>query len=854
MRLRRTHGAVTAADPVTASRRLLLGALIGGAGLVAWDAPRAQDAAAPAGEPVAQAPAAEAPAAAEMPTTQVPAADTQAASEATPEILPTIPVPGEGPPPMPEAEPTPGTLETIVVTAQKREENLLDVPISIQAFSAEDLQARGITDESALQLATPGLSVDEQAQFTTIFLRGVGSDAFLMADPSVAYYVDGIYFPFSQGQAQDFGAVERVEVLKGPQGTLFGRNAVGGAINVITRDPSFKNSETQVSAGYGSRDNFETHAYQSVPIADWLAISAGGYYTDGDHYMKGLAAGEPLGPERSRGGRVKVRLAPLDSLDIVVAALRNEQTGVGSVFTLNNAPTAAFGCETAPLPTCIQPQTGYTGELSEPTSLKFRNTVYYGQARWETPLFDVKVLGSNQKARSQFAYDFDGSPQALAAFEQKKNLADIETAELQLLSNDSTWGSDCFQWIVGGYYFHSKQGFDTANLKLLGLDLGDLQPGGISLPQPVIDLANSLGLPLPNGDVAFHAIIGTLSTSAFAQGTFKFTDWLSLTLGARYQDEARYLVKSDSCLYLADGGCLPIPGFSWKDQGDARDGDGNPVPIYDTTTTFKPKATVEFRPFSGDTLLYVTYQEALKSATYNAIGIYSPPTYVDPEKIEAWEVGIKTPLFNGNSALTVAAFDYQITDFQVQFISLFQGGAVSFENADAASIQGVDVDFITQVLPGSFDDLVFGIGASYLDSKYDDYTSASGFDPDNGQFSSDNDYTGNRIVRTPKWTSTATLSKAWNVPGGTLVLGGDAYYNDGFFYASSNAKNLAQDKYTVWGGRVSYRYDRWGLRATVFGRNLGDEKYSQGLIATDFGANVTLAAPRTVGLLLDWEL
>ena len=774
------------------------------------------------------------------------------ADPAAVEILPTIPVdlPRQQPEPGPEA-PVEFTLDTITVTAQKREENVIDVPFSVQAFSGEALAARGIEEPTDLQLATPGLSIDEQAQFTTIFLRGVGSDAFLMADPSVAYYVDGIYFPFSQGQSQDFGTVERVEVLKGPQGTLFGRNAVGGAINVITRDPSLREAQTLIRTGFSSRDTFDTDVYQGLPIADWLAIGVSGYYRDGDHYMSGEAAGRPLPRERSRGGRMKVRLAPLDALDIVLAAQRDEQSGSGSVFTLNNAPTRTFSCDgPLPLPICITPQTGYDGALSEPAFLRFRNTVYYGSARLETGWFDVKLLGSDQKARSVFAYDFDGSEQAIAAFDQKKNLADIETAELQILSNESTWGSDRFEWIVGAYYFHSKQGFDTANLKLLGLDLADLQPGGISLPQASIDALDALNLAFPNGDVAFHAIIGTLSKATFAQGTLHLTDWLALTLGGRYQDESRYLIQSDSGLYLSDGGFLTL--FDWMQTG-ARDAQGNTVPVHDTTTTFKPKATIELRPFADDLLVYLTWQQALKSATFNAIGIYQPPAYVDPEKLEAWEVGFKTPLFDGAAALSVAAFDYDISDFQVQFISLFQGGAVSFENADAASIQGIDFELSAQLFPERVEDLFVTLAGAYLDSKYDDYTSASGFDPEDGTFSSDNDYTGNRVVRTPKWTAAAGLNKACEVPGGKVELGADAYYNDGFFYASSNAGNLAQDPYWVWGARIGYRHARTGLRATVFGRNLGDEKYSQGLIATDFGANVTLAAPRTYGLQLDWS-
>lgn len=741
---------------------------------------------------------------------------------------------------------TDGGLATIVVTAQKREQRLQDVPGSVTAFSPAALDLRGVTDQNELEQLVPGLHVGEQAQFSTLYLRGVGSDAFLMADPSVASYVDGIYFPFAQGLSQDFGTVERVEVLKGPQGTLFGRNAVGGAINVITRDPSLSGHETELSVGFGSRNTREYRLYQNLALTDSLAIGLSGYLTDGVHYMRGTANDYPLGDEESRGIRGKLRWRPWERLDIVLTGLRVEQEGSGSVFQLNNAPTRVVGRTLLG----IQPQTGYEGDLSDAAFLDFTNEVVYGQITLELPWLDVKLLGSDQRAESVFTYDFDGSDRRAATFDQKLNFADVQSAELQLLSNAGTWGAQWLEWIVGGYYFKSAQGFDTANLTLLGLDLADFERGGISLPLFAIRALDELNIAFPNGDIAFHAITGTESLSAFAQATLHATDWLALTVGARYQDEERRMIRSDSGLAMSDGSFDVL--FNWNVLG-ARDGDGNPKPIQDTTTSFTPKYVVELRPFGPDTLIYASYQEALKSGTYNTVAIYQRPAYVEPEEIEAYEVGVKSTLLDGNLILAVAAYDYDITDFQVQFISLLKGGAVSFENADAASIRGVDVEATLRILPAWFDRLVLGLAGSWIDGTYDRYVNASGFDPDSGLFSADNDYTGNRVVRTPEFSGTASLSKAWTVPGGDLLLGCDVYRNDGFFYAASNAANLAQPGYTLYGAFASYAHRRSGVRATLTGRNLGNEKYSQGLIATDFGANVTLAPPLTVALQLGWS-
>lgn len=768
-----------------------------------------------------------------------PAADSESQREPVLQTIPVAPIAEAPEAPLESSAPTP--LDVIVVTAQKRAENVQDVPISIQAFSPKTLGSLNISDQFSLQQAVPGLDVNEITQFTTVFLRGVGSDAFLMADPSVASYVDGIYFPFSQGLDQDFGVVDRVEVLKGPQGTLFGRNAVGGAISVHTPNPDFYEARTSIQNTFGNRRTSNTSVYSNLPLTDSLAVNVSAYYNYGDNYMTGTAAGEPLPSEIARGARVKLRWAPGDHWDVVLAGLRLDQKGTGSVFQLNAEPSPIIGS----LLLQIEPQRGYDGELSEPSYLLFDSTVGYGQITYNAPWFDVKLLGSDQSAVSQFTYDFDGSPRQGAAFDQKKNFADVQTAELQLISSEETPGNEYLQWILGGYYFRSAQGFDTANLQLFGLDLADFERGGISLPPLLRDALEQLGVIYPNGDVAFHAIIGTQSKAAFAQATFDFTEKLALTLGARYQDEERYIIRSDSGLYTSDGGFSPL--FTWT---NARDADGNSVPTRDTTTSFKPKATVELRPLGDDTLLYLTYQEALKSSTFNTVAIYQPPAYVEPEELEAWEVGAKLTVLDGAVQFNVAAFEYDIHNFQVQFISLLQGGAVSFENAEQASVRGIDFDARVRLLPSILDRLVLTFGGSYLDGQYDRYEGASGFDQETGLFSSDNDYSGNRIVRTPRFTAVAGFSKAWDVPGGSLEVGGDAYYNSGFFYTASNDPRFDQPAYTLYGARVSYLYVPWQLRATLFGRNLSDEKYSQGLIATDFGGNYTLAPPLTAGLKL----
>lgn len=716
-------------------------------------------------------------------------------------------------------------VEEIIVTAQKREENVQDVPISINAFSAELLDARGITDPKDLPLATPGLTVGSQAGFTVTYLRGVGSDAFLLADPSVALYIDGIYFPFAHGQAQNFGAIERVEVLKGPQGTLFGRNAVGGAISVTTAAPAPDSFSSSIQASYAEFNDLQTKAQVNIPLTDTLAIGVSGIYNSADNYRDGSAGGRPLPKEISRGARMKLRWAPIDAFDLTLAGFRIEQTGVSTMFATNSDPSANF----SPL---IQPQTGIDGDNDAPTYFDLGNTVFYGQASVFTDAFDVKLIGSDQSIRTDSLYDFDGSPTPLVFFEANQS-ADINTAELQILSNETTWGADRFKWILGYYYFTGRQGLDRIRFGVAGSILSGINDA----LAPVLDPLGVAPL-VPGNQLAASGVLETDSNSVFAQGTYTFTDWVSLTLGARLQEEKRTIVEST--------GAVDLPG-----DNDPRYVDYSGQ--HDTTRSLSPKISLEFRPWD-DGLVYTSYQKAVKSSTYNVVNFlnFTEPEPVVKEELSAYEVGIKTDLFDGGTTLSAAAFYYDIENLQVQFISLLAGGAVTFETAPGARSRGVDFDLTSQLFPETFDGLVLTLGGAYVDATFTDFPEGQGFD-EQGTYTDNNDYTGKRIPRSPKFSGTVGLSQTFDVPGGPLELAADYYYNDGFFYLAQNTDFNEEKAYGVMGARLSYLYEPWGLRTTLFGKNILDERYNYSRFTNDFGGLDAVAPPRTIGVRLNWD-
>ena len=734
-------------------------------------------------------------------------------------------------------------LEEVVVTAQKREQSIQDIPISIQAFSGEQLDAMGIEDQTDLQKITPGLNITTQVSYVITFLRGIGTDAFLSADPSVATYIDGIYFPFASNLAQQFGSVERIEVLKGPQGTLFGRNATGGAISIHTKEPEFDSFYGDVTGRVGSFDKQMLRFYANVPVTDDLAFNISAVRAESDNYYKGTVGTPPrsIPRDESTGVRAKIRWQPGENWDIRLAATRLVFEGGGSNIAYTTEPSALAATAG------VEPQTGYRGALDYNVYTETDpNDVVYGSVLYNAPWFDVKLLGSKQKMDTAGSRDFDGSPRALSAFDTPDQFIESESAEIQLLSNGET-GPSWLEWILGGYYYAGISGFAALDFYLGGIDVNNGTLLGLSLPLGLGELLGDIA-PLPNGPLRMVGLVGTNSVAAFGQATISVTDWLNVTLGLRHQDEERYIEKSTSGLLLTDGSTLPL----LDNTNNATDSDGNPYPATDVTRSLSPKVSIEMRPFDSDVMLFVSWQEAIKASTYNSVSIYDSADYVKPEEIVAYEMGMKSTFRQGQVRFNAAAFYYEVDNLQQQFVSFFEGGVVALQNAGASEIYGAEIDGLVQLFPSLIDDLVLTGGISYLHARYEDFSDASGYN-EAGVFSNTNDFSGSQIIRSPDFTVAASLSKTWGVPGGTLEAAADYYYTDDFFFEPGNRKLSMQEAYDTIDARISYDYLAWDLRTTLSVYNLTDERYTNGIFVTDFGVQRTIAPPRAYGLQVKWS-
>lgn len=768
-------------------------------------------------------------------------ASTTADSAATVEIVDTIALPPPSPQPAPTTEPRERAngIDEIVVTAQKREERLQDVPIAIAAFTGEALEASGVKTMADLAIKTPGLVFDTLVNYSLIYIRGVGTDAFIpSADLSVAPYVDGVYFPISFGLARSLGEVERVEVLKGPQGTLFGRNATGGAINIVTKAPKdvFTVSLASTVGNYNENNN---RIFVSGPLLEKLSGSFSAIYNRRDDYYDSVApsAITKLQPYQDVGFNGKLLWTPSDWLDATISGYYFKSRGIGTSLLACIEPSdagALFGVNCAP---------DYKTNVNIPDSAHSEFAAGTLTLNVHPGAIDIKSITAYQDTNGQSLVDFDGSSANLVSFggDSKDKtgepllFGEILTQEIQFISNDETWGADRFKWIAGLFYLDGTVGYDPVNFYLAELQGGLGAFLGASAPALASQIEVLSG-PLA-GLVDFNAkVYGSLDTESYAgfvQGTWTPIDWLDVTLGGRVQSERRkvYNARLDGFATVLRQPAQP-QFLEYPD--DALD-----------KTDFSPKATVAVKPLE-DVMAYVSWQRAFKSGSFNIINLTAPPTRIRSEQVTTVEVGFKSQFFDRSVQVNGAVFENRIADLQSQFVSLLSGGVVQFQNAEKAVTRGIDLDLLWVPFGG----LTLNAGATVLDSEYEKFTDAAGYD-DNGVFADGNDFSGNKVVRNPELTAVAGFAYSYPIGQGTLDIGADYYYNDGFFFDAQNS--LEQDNYELINARLGYFYEPWNLSLAVFGANLQGSRYYIYQFQTDFSVVGKLAPPETYGMRLNWS-
>lgn len=505
------------------------------------------------------------------------------------------------------ASSTPRTaaLEEIIVTAQKREQNLQDVPISIAAFSDSQLQASGVTGTKDLQLVTPGLHLGRQAGGTILYLRGIGSPSTQSGnEASVATYVDGVYMASPNGGIFSFNNVDRIEVLKGPQGTLFGRNATGGLVHIITKTPAFDPS-ANISFSYDDYDTVETKFYGTTGLTENIAGDLAILFTEqGEGYGKNLATGNDVNKSRETSLRSKLLITPSDELKIT---LSGDYTTEKSSFALTRRMAEGR--------IAIDGVTTHTGDWQD---INAKIDPFTDKERWGTSARidydagDISIVNITAYRYNDMHNPFsqDSTPAGLADVDMTAKDA-FFTNEFQVLSNTD---SD-LSWIVGAFYMDGTSKFDP--LQLAG--------------------------PVFGGTLQIITDQQTTSYALFGETNYKFNDNTSLTVGLRWTSDEREL----------DGHVL----FDGTQIDAARVDKKWNEPSW--------RLVLDHR-LSEDVLLYASYNRGFKSGVFSTVNFTNPPA--NPEIVDAYEVGAKGTYLDGTLNASIAAFYYDYADLQLNRI------------------------------------------------------------------------------------------------------------------------------------------------------------------------------------------
>ncbi|MEQ9661901.1 MAG: TonB-dependent receptor [Parasphingopyxis sp.] len=700
----------------------------------------------------------------------------------------------------------------IIVTAQKREESLQDIPLAVTAIGGDSLEQRGVSDIAGLAADVPGLDVSEQIGQARITLRGIGVDNISTgAESSVAFNQDGVYFSRSSAALASFYDINRVEVLRGPQGTLYGRNATGGSVNVITNRPTF-----DFAAGFnltlGNHETINADAYISDGFSDAAAWRLSAQVQNHDGYGQNITTGTDIDTRHSQAIRGQILLEPSDAVEVLLGAdYFHSDDRANTYHYFGPAGQTATGMLITPtailLGGAVPRSERDIASVQDPSS----TAEFWGlRADVSVDVSDTVTLRSITAFRnSEYSLHTDINPLGVDLFPlDLSERSEQFTEELQL-----NWTTDNNTLVAGVFYLNER------------ID------GELAAPFNLIALGG------PDFFVQGFFSGGRLNTDAFAvfaQDTFSFTDTLRLTVGARYSWERKQVADQSD--------------FDFARPFSPANRPLTPVNRDSTTfESFTPRIGLEF-DLTPDVLLYATFSQGFKAGTYN-LGSAGP--VLNPEEVDAWEAGLKASGLNGRLRANIAGFYYDYTDLQVGTV---QGQLLVLENAASAEIYGLEGEFMIEPV----DNLIFALNASWLHARFTDYVTADQARPGGDGVTIDEnglpafDLAGNALPQAPDYTIDLSVQYTFDVPGGELTLRGESYWSDRVYFSAYNRDVVSQEPYDLQNAFVTYASDD-GWRLTGFIRNIANDTIrSAGQVATVLlGSPVVgfVRPPRTFGVI-----
>jgi iron complex outermembrane receptor protein len=695
----------------------------------------------------------------------------------------------------PAQETSSNALDEIVVTAQKRVERLQDVPISVSELSSADLQRAGVTTTTDLPSSVSGLVWANQGAWIQPNLRGVyTSVASVGSQTPIAIYLDGVYQPMQAGTIADLPDVSRIEVLKGPQGTLFGRNATGGAISIFTLDPSFTpTGQFSLTAGdYSggssrSSGHYGGSAFFSGPLLDdTLAGSISGYYDTTDGYLTNDLTGARGGEITSGGVRGKLLWKFSDTVSFLLTGYYSHRKDEASEAAIpgNGLTTASF------YPGAVLP--------TQPWHFTYDGPV---------PIADTEAEGASLKG----TFEFDaGTLTSITGYSKTQVLVIVDGAGAYSPACEAVFA--CIDAVLPTSNYAVTQEFDFASKQMGPFRYVAGLFGFYNVPR---ELDSYNGVPTDETQMK------NISYAAFAEGTYDLTNNLSGILGVRVNHD----------VLRADGSYLPAPPTQYADA---------------SWTSTTPRASIVYK-LNPAINTYFTYSQGFKAGVVS--GQYTPAPPASPEKISAYEVGIKAA--QQNYSLNLATFYYDYRDLQVETFNAITLGN-DLRNAAKAEIFGIDIDGAVKL----WDAFELRLDTSYLPTaKYKSFTTAIANVPPIGPggYTTINDYdaSGMRMLVTPVLTGTLSGTYTHSFSAGKLEATASIYHSAEYRWEYTGSFNT--DAYDLVNARLSFLQSATNLKYSLYGKNLGNKAYIDGSIPNKFTNTAFYSAPREIGLRLDYS-
>ncbi|MEG3146230.1 TonB-dependent receptor [Sphingomonas sp. RT2P30] len=727
-------------------------------------------------------------------------------------------------PATPDATTTEGD---ILVTARRQSERLQDVPIAVTAFSGEALASRSVDTLDQIAKYTPNIRFDGAAALSggnynaTVFIRGVGQNDFaIFSDPGVGFYVDDVYYARSIGSVLDAVDLDSVQVLRGPQGTLFGKNTVGGAVLITTGQPDTTRFSGKIEGTYGSFNRIDVKGYVNIPIvSDRVALRISGATVHRDGYVKRLLDGGTEGNRNADSLRAKLRIKATDDLTIDISGdytRARENSAPSKLIAVANAPGITgtpfltnYNAYIAPGLGITAPNGQKTLNASFITSDPF-TTYATGRNRNDLDLWGVqgvirygignaelKSITAYRDMKAGFNRDGDNTP-----FTFRETVNDDKqwqfSQELQLTGKAV---DDRLSYVLGGYYFKEK----ASDIARADLALGLQPPAALTPPYtPAVFIQNYTD----NYSYAF-----------FGQASFEIVPRLNIEVGGRWNKDHKIFIsintrQRDNVQFIN-----VTRAASWS--------------------AFTPHVGVNFKP-NRDILLYASFSKGFKQGGFNGRPLASADevTAYEPETLDSYEIGIKADLLDHTLTANLAGFHSIYKNIQ---LTVNQTPLNFVANAAAGKIDGFELELIAR--PARWFKANASLG--YLDARYTSV--GQGLGPTQILPIT----LASKFVKTPKFTATAGVEISHDFNGnGNLSLRGDITMYSRIYQDVANTPLITEPGYVLVNARLTYALPGDAIQFSAFVTNLTNALYlASGNASSSFGlAEVSYGRPREWGI------